>query len=390
MFENIIKKKLLKTLSLTKVGKLTIKLPDGEVLSFIGQSPGTYADIEVSDWQVVSNVTLKGDVGFAEDYRDGLWSTKNLIDLIKFGLENDDLFQTYGFAGFWFKQISKILYLTKRNSLTGSKKNIQAHYDLGNDFYELWLDESMTYSSALFINKKDSLQKAQQQKYDRIISKLDKSGNILEIGCGWGGFAERAHERGTFNIKGITLSTEQALYAKKRLGDNTEIVIEDYRLQKGKYDSIVSIEMIEAVGEKYWPIYFKKIKDLLKPNGKAVIQGITIADDLFNQYKKSADMIRTFIFPGGMLISEKILNKELKKNGLITTDIYHFGQDYSLTLKHWLHNFDEKTEEIKKLGFDMGFIRLWRFYLASCSAEFASGKINVIQVVIEHAKEYQI
>jgi cyclopropane-fatty-acyl-phospholipid synthase len=386
MFDRLIKQRLLKSLNKTVHGSLTIELPDGEVLCFKGKQSGLNADIKLVDWRVVANVSIKGDVGFAEDYRDGFWSTTDLEKLISFGLQNDQLFQHYGNGGIIFKQLSKLLYLTKRNSLNGSKKNIQAHYDLGNDFYKLWLDPSMTYSSAIFNHPKQSLTEAQYQKYDRLISKFTiQKANILEIGCGWGGFAERAVQKG-HSVKCITLSNEQAAYAKNRLPDaNAQIVIEDYRKQEGKYDYIVSIEMLEAVGKRFWPVYFNKLKQLLKPGGKILLQTITIADDMFKQYTKNADMIRTFIFPGGMLPSERELNRQFKKNGLTCNDIYRFGQDYALTLRHWLQAFDNAYKDVKELGFDDGFIRLWRFYLAACSAGFDAGRINVVQMEITHA-----
>ncbi len=386
MLDRLIQKRLLKSLNKTQYGSLTIELPDGAVFCFKGKDAGLDADIKLFDLRVVANLSIKGDVGFAEDYRNGYWTTNDLEKLISFGFQNDKLFQHYGNGGVIFKQFSKILYLTKRNNLKGSKKNIQAHYDLGNDFYKLWLDPSMTYSSAMFTYPEQCLTEAQHQKYDRLISKFTKpNASVLEVGCGWGGFAERAIDKG-HSVKCITLSNEQANYAKNRLLDaNAQIVIEDYRKQSGKYDYIVSIEMLEAVGKKFWPVYFNKLKELLKPGGKILLQTITIADDMFQQYTKNADMIRTFIFPGGMLPSERELNRQFKNTGLVCNDIYRFGQDYALTLRHWLKAFDNAYKEVKSLGFDDGFIRLWRFYLAACSAGFDAGRINVVQMEITNA-----
>ncbi|MCE2706416.1 MAG: cyclopropane-fatty-acyl-phospholipid synthase family protein [Proteobacteria bacterium] len=386
MFDNYLRKQLIMSLNKVKYGTLQITLPDGVTMQFMGDLPGGVADIHLSDWRVVANATIKGDVGFAADYRDGFWSTSNLEMLIRFGMENDKLFSHYGNGNIIFKQFSKLLYLTKRNSLKGSQKNIQQHYDLGNDFYQLWLDKSMTYSSAIFRDNCQDLTLAQYHKYERLLAKIDKpNAKILEIGCGWGGFAERALLKG-HSLKGITLSNEQATYAQKRLGEcNAEIVIEDYRVQSGTYDYIVSIEMFEAVGIRFWPVYFNKLKQLLKPGGKILLQTITIADDIFNHYTKNADMIRTFIFPGGMLPCEKELGRQFKQNGLVCKDVYRFGGDYSSTLQRWLHSFDNAYNQIKNLGFDDGFIRLWRFYLAASSAGFALGRINVIQFELEHA-----
>ncbi len=386
MFERLIKKRFLKSFTKTVYGSITIGLPDGEVFCFKGKELGLDADMKLFDLRVVANLAVKGDVGLAEDYRDGYWSSTDVEKLISFVLQNDELFRQHGNGGLIFKQLSKILYLTKRNNLKGSKRNIQAHYDLGNDFYKLWLDPSMTYSSAMFTYPEQCLTEAQHQKYDRLISKFTiQNADILEIGCGWGGFAERAVDKG-HSVKCITLSNEQANYAKNRLPKaKAQIAIEDYRKQQGKYDYIVSIEMLEAVGQKFWPVYFNKLKELLKPGGKILLQTITIADDMFKQYTKNADMIRTFIFPGGMLPSERELNRQFKNTGLICKDVYHFGKDYALTLRHWLKAFDNAYADVKSLGFDDGFIRLWRFYLAICSAGFDAGNINVVQMEITHA-----
>jgi cyclopropane-fatty-acyl-phospholipid synthase len=386
MFDSYLRKQFIKLLNKINYGSLKVTFPDGVEMKFIGKLPGANADMQMFDWRVLANATIKGDVGFAADYRDEFWTTSNLELLLNFFIQNEKLFHYYGNGNFLFKQFSKLLYLTKRNSLKGSQKNIQHHYDLGNNFYQLWLDKSMTYSSAMFKNNCQDITLAQYNKYDRLLEKIDKdNAKILEVGCGWGGFAERALLKG-HSIKGITLSNEQAEYAQKRLGHGmAEIALEDYRVQNGKYDYIVSIEMLEAVGIRFWPAYFNKFKQLLKPGGKILLQTIVIADDLFKHYTKNADMIRTFIFPGGVLPSEKELARQFKQNGLICKDIYRFGQDYSTTLHLWLDSFDKAYHQIKKLGFDDGFIRLWRFYLAVSSAGFASGRINVVQFELEHA-----
>ena len=283
--------------------------------------------------------------------------------------------------------MSKALYLFRKNSMKGSRKNISAHYDLGNDFYELWLDSTMTYSSALYKSEDESIETAQHNKYDRIISKLGtNSGNIIEIGCGWGGFAERALQQGDYGYKGITLSTEQHIYAQQRLNNSkANFVIEDYRIQQNKFDHIVSIEMFEAVGEKYWKTYFSKVKGLLAQKGKAVIQTITIADDMFETYRTSADMIRTYIFPGGMLPSKSVLNELTKNAELKCQDMFAFGQDYAKTLNIWLNKFNQNISPIKQLGYDDAFIRLWQFYLAGCVATFRTARTDVVQLELSHA-----
>ncbi len=386
MFDRFIRKRLFKELNKIKSGSLKVTFPEGDTHLFKGTDAGFDADIQFKDWRVIANLSNKGDVGFASDYRDGYWDCSNLEALLSFGLANEKILHSYGHGNFVFKQLSKLLYLTQRNSLKGSKKNIQAHYDLGNEFYKLWLDPSMTYSSAIFATEDQDITRAQHNKYDRLLSKIEqKNANILEVGCGWGGFAERAVLQG-HTVKGITLSNEQANFAQQRLKNSTaQIVIEDYRKQSGQYDYIVSIEMFEAVGMRYWPVYFKKMRQLLKPGGKLLIQTITIDDKSFKQYTRSADMIRTFIFPGGMLPSEKALQQQFKSLGLKCDNIYRFGYDYARTLRYWLNKFDENYIKIRQMGFDDGFIKLWRFYLAACSAGFMANKINVIQMEITHA-----
>ncbi len=386
MFDSFVRKRLFKELNKIKSGSLKVTFPKGDTHLFNGTEAGINADIQLKDWRVIANLGNKGDVGFASDYRDGYWDCSNLEALLSFGLANEKIFHSYGHGNFVFKQLSKLLYLTQRNSLKGSKKNIQAHYDLGNEFYKLWLDPSMTYSSAIFETEAQEITSAQHNKYDRLLSKItQKNANILEVGCGWGGFAERAVLQG-HTVKGITLSNEQADFAQQRLQNSSaQIVIEDYRKQSGQYDYIVSIEMFEAVGMRYWPVYFKKMRQLLKPGGKLLIQTITIDDKSFKQYTRSADMIRTFIFPGGMLPSEKVLQHQFKSIGLKCDNIYRFGHDYAQTLRYWLKKFDENYTKIRQMGFDDGFIKLWRFYLAACSAGFMANKINVIQMEITHA-----
>lgn len=244
----------------------------------------------------------------------------------------------------------------------------------------------MTYSSAIFADKSEDLTSAQNRKYDRIIKNINHSGKLLEIGCGWGGFAERALLKNDYDIKAITISQQQYSYAKNRLKGNAIISSEDYRIQEGKYNQIVSIEMFEAVGEKFGDTYFSKIKSLLDEKGRAIIQTITINDCYFEQYRKSGDAIRTFIFPGGMLPSPERFIAASSKAGLVVTDKFSFGGDYALTLNHWLIAFEKKIEQIKALGFDEKFLRIWRFYLTSCIAVFKAGRTNVMQIALEHAR----
>ena len=243
----------------------------------------------------------------------------------------------------------------------------------------------MTYSSAIFADDQEDLTKAQHRKYDRIIDRLANSGRVLEIGCGWGGFAERALEKRDYAIKGLTISDEQHAFATQRLDGKAQIALEDYRAQSGRYDHIVSIEMFEAVGEHYWPLYFRKLKSLLSGDGNALIQTITIGEDYFERYRQGADAIRTFIFPGGMLPSPKRFEEESVKAGFKLVDAFAFGQDYARTLEIWLQRFEERLAEVRALGFDEKFIRMWRFYLTSCIASFRIGRTNVMQMELQHA-----
>ena len=387
MLNQFIFSRILKRLEGLKIGSLKITDPNNKTYEFVGEIDGAKADITFSDWNIIKNLATKGDIGFAEDYSAGKWSTHNLIDLLVVSMQNRAILDPFFDANALQRTMEKISYFFRKNSVEGSKKNIHAHYDLGNDFYELWLDKTMTYSSALFEDNNECLSIAQNRKYDRIIDSLGaESGNLLEIGCGWGGFADQALNRQKdLEIKGITLSQEQHDFANDRLNGNAAIVLEDYRHQEGTFDHIVSIEMFEAVGEKYWPTYFSKLKSLLKNDGKAVVQTITIEDKSFDQYKKGTDFLRTYIFPGGMLPSPSRFNHEVKKAGLIPAKSFEFGQDYAHTLALWLKSFDDVYHKVIDMGFDDKFVRLWRFYLAGCAAAFKTGFTNVRQVEIIHA-----
>lgn len=377
--------KFLKALENIEFGAIDVITPDGKQHHFSGMHQGAHATLTLLDWRVIYQFATKGDVGFAESYRDGWWNSDDLTKLFLFGLQNENALSGYIYGSVIGRIAAQISYIFTRNSLSGSKKNIHAHYDLGNDFYKLWLDETMTYSAALFESPTQPLASAQHNKYDRILSRLPDSGRILEIGCGWGGFAERASHKGDYAMKALTISSEQYAYAKDRVGSDVNIAMEDYRIQQGKYDNIVSIEMFEAVGEKYWPTYFGKLQELLAEKGKAVIQTITIRDEYFERYRNSGDMIRSYIFPGGMLPSPMRFAQEAEKSGLRITDSYSFGQDYALTIQHWLNSFDSRIADVKALGFDTAFIRMWRFYLNCCIASFNVGRTDVIQVELQHA-----
>ncbi len=386
MLRHIIAKQLLKAFDNLQYGSMHVTLPDGKSYHFKGVNPGAHGTFYIKDWRTITAFAAKGDIGLTDAYRNEWWDTDNLTELLTVGLENEQALDNFIYGGFLARLASRFFYLFKQNSVKGSKRNIHAHYDLGNDFYKLWLDPTMSYSAALFKGNEEPLENAQHNKYDRIIDRLSKqSGNILEVGCGWGGFADRAVTSNDYHVKGITLSEEQHDYANKRLDKKADIVLEDYRHQSGKYDNIVSIEMFEAVGERFWPTYFHKMKSLLNNKGKAVVQTITIGEDYFERYRTGGDMIRTYIFPGGMLPSITRFNEEAGKAGLRTSDEFKFGQDYATTLKYWLNSFEEKLTEVRSLGYDESFIRVWRFYLAACIASFKVGRTDVIQVELQHA-----
>lgn len=374
------------------VGNLTIITPDKESLFFKGKNEGYEAELHINDWSALSTIIKSGDIGVAEVYRDHKIDTPDLLKLLLLALDNQDVLEKALHGSFWgtlFYRLKHIFF--NRNSRSGSKKNIHAHYDIGNNFYRLWLDPSMTYSSAFFDNKDISLEAAQKAKYQRILDMLNlKPGDhILEIGCGWGGFAELACQQG-LKVTGISLSKEQLAYAHERFKDKpyahlAEFRFEDYRDTKGHFDAVVSIEMFEAVGEAYWPTYFQTVKDRLKPGANAAIQTITINDDIFEDYRRGTDFIQQYIFPGGMLPSPTILEKQLKSVELNLQNMHFFGLDYAKTLLLWREKFETVLSELHNIGFDDSFIRIWRFYYCYCEAGFLTQRTNVCQMLIHNA-----
>ncbi len=386
MFQHTISDQFLRTLSHLGRGHLTLTMPDGRKHVFAGTQAGATADMVIHDARTIQAIAAKGDIGLAEAYREGWWYSTDLTALLLLALQNEKELDRYIYGRAFSRLISRFIYMFTRNTMHGSRRNIHAHYDLGNDFYELWLDPGMSYSSALFQSPDETLLQAQYNKYDRMLERLDaRSGNMLEIGCGWGALAERAVGQYDFDVKGITLSEQQRDYAHARLGQNAHIALEDYRIQDGKYHHIVSVEMFEAVGEKFWPVYFGKLKSLLADKGKAMVQTITIGETYFDRYRKGGDMIRSFIFPGGMLPTETHFRMHAEKEDMRVTDSYAFGQDYARTLQHWLEAFEQKLPQIRTIGFDEPFIRMWRFYLAACIASFTVGRTDVMQLELQHA-----
>ncbi len=373
-------------------GSIRFLLPSGEEVLFDHGLEGPHAEVEVHDYAFARRSVAGGDVGFAESYMDEQWSTPNLTKVLEFFSENFDSARRLAAGGMLVRVINMLRHVFNRNSKAGSKRNIEAHYDLGNDFYESWLDPSMTYSSALYSKPNLSLEQAQIEKYARIADELDLSPGktVLEIGCGWGGFAEYAAKVRGAKVTCLTISPSQREYALERmqrlgLSEQVDIRLEDYRDHSGQYDGVASIEMFEAVGEKYWPSYFDRVHESLKPGAKAALQIITINDDLFQRYRKRADFIQRYIFPGGMLPSEDALASQVQRAGLKTVEKHYFGPDYAKTLRLWAKRFEEQWGQISKLGFDERFRRMWRFYLSYCEAGFDNGRINVGQFTLAKA-----
>jgi cyclopropane-fatty-acyl-phospholipid synthase len=377
---------VLKALERLTVGCLTVRLPDSSTRVFGQAGAAQHAEVAVKDWRFFRKVLLDGDIGFAEAYMEGYCDSPDLPALIALLAENDKALGRVARTNVLHGFALKLLHRWRANTREGSKRNIHAHYDLGNRFYGLWLDRTMTYSSGLFAGEKAKpLESAQSDKYDRILTQIGaKQGDsILEIGCGWGGFAEAAARRG-MRVTAITISKEQLDFARARLekaglADRVNLQFRDYRDIEGSYDHIVSIEMVEAVGERYWPDYFAALKRHIAPGGSALVQAIVIADDFFEAYRKRPDFIQTYIFPGGMLLSPQRITEHCRRAGLKIAELYSFGLDYAHTLETWLGRFDQVAHEVGALGFDERFRRMWRYYLAYCAAGFATGRTDVLQ-----------
>ncbi len=360
-------------------GSLRLITPDGQILDFQGEEQGAHAELHITHWRFARKVLQGAEIGFAECYRDGLFETPDLTSLLAVLSTNYLALEEAIPLGKLIMRIQRRMHFFKKNTRQGSRRNIHAHYDLGNDFYQEWLDPSMTYSSALFADAHDNncLTSAQIAKYDHILDRLnlDPGARILEVGCGWGGFAEHAAKSRGMHVTAITISQAQFDYATARiesahLAHLVEIKLIDYRDVPGQFDGVVSIEMLEAVGEEFWPIYFRTLKERLKPGGQAVIQTITIAEDKFDLYRRTTDFIREFIFPGGLLPSPDRFVQEANQAGFLEEGRRSFGHDYAETLRRWRTSFDEAGQKVRGLGFDERFQRLWRFYLTYCEVGF--------------------
>ena len=378
-----------KWLSRIEAGELRAVFPSNFQKVYSGGQVGPTADIQINSWKLVPRLLLSGDMGLAESFLSGEWETSNLTQLILLGDINARALGNAVTPSKFINLIEKLRHQRRDNSKRGSRRNIAAHYDLGNEFYSHWLDKTMSYSSALFTDFGEELEVGQNRKYQRLAKalKLKEGDQVLEIGCGWGGFAEIAAKEYKCNVVGITLSNEQAKFAQRRMKENqlsnlVDIRIEDYRDVQGSFDKIVSIEMFEAVGEEHWRNYFETIKTRLKPGGLAGIQSITIANEFFETYKRRPDFIQKYIFPGGILPSEDKLNNAVSSAGLKILDDYYFGKSYAETLRRWQSTFEQKWDDIKNLGFDEKFQKMWRYYLSYCEAGFETGHINVGQFLI--------
>jgi len=374
-----------------KVGHLIIETPSGARVEGRGPVEGPRATLILHKWRTMRRLMFGGDVGFAEAYMDGDWSTPDLATLIELAALNEKALSEVT-AGRWFKRfLHRVKHLLRANTKSGSRRNIEAHYDLGNDFYKLWLDPSMTYSSALYATPKQSLEDAQDNKLARIMDLLTLNGGerVLEIGCGWGRLAERISTERNAHVTGLTLSPSQLAVAKERIAkagasDKADLRLQDYRdISDAPFDAICSIEMVEAVGQAYWPQYFSTVARLLKEGGKACVQSIVIRDDLFERYVGSTDFIQQYIFPGGCLPSPAEFRKQAQAAGLRVVDEVAFGGDYGHTLHLWRKAFHARRDEVLALGFDARFMRIWDFYLAYCEAAFTTGDIELMQFTLQ-------
>lgn len=370
-----------------KRGRLTIIAPDGTKQDFDSGSDGPDAVLRLNSLRAIRRFAVGGSLGFAEAYLDGDWDSPDLPRLLELLVLNEDAYSDYFYGRSWFRWVARLGHLLKPNSKRGSRKNILAHYDLGNAFYQRWLDPSMTYSSARFDQPDLSLENAQAAKYSSLAKKLSlqQDHHLLEVGCGWGGFAEFAAKEVGAKVTAITISNEQHAFAAERiqsagLNEKVEIRLQDYRDVDGRFDRIASIEMFEAVGETYWPVYFGKLGDMVKPGGLIGLQIITIADRYYEAYRRGADFIQRHIFPGGMLPSPSALHQQFEHAGLQKLSETTFGQDYARTLATWNDRFQAAWPELTQLGFDQRFRRLWQYYLAYCEAGFKCGWTDVCQL----------
>jgi cyclopropane-fatty-acyl-phospholipid synthase len=373
-----------KILSLIEVGRLVIELPSGAKLERIGACEGPRAEVKLNNWRALRRLAFGGDVGVATAYFENDWSTSDLTALFELAALNGQRFMDALGGSAPFRAFNWLAHRAKANTKRGSRRNIEAHYDLGNEFYRLWLDAKMIYSSAIFAPANATLEQAQEAKLQRIVDRLQLAGgdSVLEIGCGWGGLAATIAQNSAARVTGVTISPAQldsarALVQEKSLEDRVELRLQDYRDISGRFDRIVSIEMVEAVGREFMPRYFDMIRERLTPGGLCVLQAITIAEDRFADYCRRPDFIQRYIFPGGFLPSKTFLRETIEQAGLKLTAVENFGGSYALTLREWRRRFLNAWPEIERLGFGPSFKRLWEYYLCYCEAGFRAGAIDV-------------
>ncbi len=383
---------VLRLLAQLQTGTLDVQLPDGEQLRFGSGAEGEpRAALRLIDWSVCGRTLKSGDIGFAESFIDGGWTSPDLVALLELFIANRSAIEAVVYGTWWGSLAYRLKHLFNRNSRRGSRKNIHAHYDIGNPFYRLWLDETMNYSSALF--EGDTTRPTAQAQLAKVRRALRECAvgpgqRVLEIGCGWGALAEAATHEFKARVTGLTLSDEQLVFARQRLqalglDDQAELRLQDYRdLPETGFDAVVSIEMFEAVGREYWGGFFATLRDKLKPGGRACIQTITIRDDLFERYVHGTDFIQQYIFPGGLLPGAPAFRAEAHKAGLQVVNELAFGADYAETLRRWRVQFLARDPQVRQLGFDTRFMRTWEFYLAYCQAAFATGNTNVVQFTL--------
>lgn len=373
-------------------GRLRVVLPNGSSIERVGAAGGPDATVVVHRWRALRRLAWGGDVGFAEAFVDGDWTSPDLTSVVRLGARNADHFARATGGSRLVRLANRLRHVANANTLSGSRRNIPAHYDLGNDFYRLWLDPSMLYSSAMWDETTPDLEAAQRRKLARVVELLAIAGGekVLEIGCGWGALAARLAQSGAGEVTGVTLSPAQLAFARdeiarRGLDGRVRLGIEDYRDIAGSFDRVVSIEMLEAVGEAYWPQYFAKIAAVLAPGGRAVLQVITIAEQRYEAYRRTPDFIQKHVFPGGFLPSPAALAGAVAGARLRIVASETFGRSYAATLAEWRRRFDAHRDEIEALGFDQRFRRLWTYYLCYCEAGFLEGAVDVGLYVIEHA-----
>ena len=390
--QSLLTRLLARLLPRLNAGHVTIETPSGERLDIAVPNPGPHATIVLHRWRCLWRCVTGGELGFAEGYMAGDWSSPNITAVLDLGIANWQSLQRVCAPAAPLRVWNRLMHRRRDNTKRGAKRNILAHYDLGNEFYARWLDREMIYSSALYSHPEQSLEEAQSAKIDRAIALLELNGGerVLEIGCGWGGLAERLIARHGCAVTGLTLSEEQLAYAQERLRQRgllpqADVRVQDYRDVNSRFDRIVSIEMFEAVGVKYWPVFFDKLRECLKSGGVAVLQVITIDESRFDAYRKTPDFIQRYIFPGGMLPTTAIMRREIDRAKLALNSIETFGHSYAHTLAAWQQRFQAAWPDIQKLGFDLRFKRMWEYYLAYCEVGFRRGAIDVAHYQIRQS-----